>query len=110
MAGYAIRVTHTLRTMDEQQHLYAKGRTLPGPIVTNAQPGQSPHNHGMAFDVCFAGNIPYPPEQDVRWEELGRIGEALGLEWGGRWRTLQDRPHFQRRNWRAVVQAARTAA
>jgi peptidoglycan L-alanyl-D-glutamate endopeptidase CwlK len=28
------------------------------------------------------------------WEEMGRIGESCGLEWGGRWKK-PDRPHFQ---------------
>ena len=54
-AGISLRVTHTMRTMDEQAKLYAQGRTLPGAVVTRARPGQSPHNYGMAFDVCFAG-------------------------------------------------------
>lgn len=103
LAGLAVRITHTLRTLDEQAHLYAKGRTLPGPIVTNARPGQSAHNHGMAFDFCFAGAMPYPPPEDIRWNQAGEIGEKLGLEWGGRWKTLQDRPHFQRPRWRELT-------
>lgn len=106
-SGHSIRVTHTLRTMDEQAHLYAQGRTLPGKRVTNAKPGQSAHNYGMAFDICFAGKTPYPPEDDPRWLQLGQLGESLGLSWGGpngkgddlTW----DRPHFQRDGWRAAV-------
>lgn len=101
-----IRVTHTLRTMDEQAKLYAQGRTLPGPIVTKAKPGQSPHNFGMAFDICFAGKKPYPPEEDPRWLELGQLGESLGLSWGGPTGHLDrftfDRPHFERPDWKLV--------
>ena len=26
---------------------------------------------------------------------IGQLGEQAGLEWGGRWRRFQDRPHFQ---------------
>lgn len=107
LAGLALRVTHTLRTMDEQAHLYAKGRTMPGAIVTHARPGESAHNYGMAFDICFAGQMPYPPIQDIRWEHAGRIGEALGLVWGGRWKKIQDRPHFERFAWKE--HAARVA-
>lgn len=103
LAGLSLRITHTLRTMDEQAHLYAKGRTLPGPIVTKAAPGQSPHNFGMAFDVCFGGVMPYPPEQDVRWEQMGKVGEALGLAWGGRWKSFKDRPHFERPDWKIAA-------
>lgn len=114
-AGHAIRVTHTLRTMDEQAHLYAQGRTLPGRIVTKAKPGQSPHNEivdgkSCAFDICFSGSVPYPPEDDPRWLFLGQLGESLGLSWGGPNgkgdRFTFDRPHFERPDWKAVRAAA----
>ena len=112
MAGLSLRVTHTLRTMDEQAHLYAQGRTLPGPIVTKAKPGMSAHNYGMAFDVCFGGTMPYPPVTDIRWEQMGKIGEALGLNWGGPNgkgdRFTFDRPHFERRGWKDAAGVARS--
>ena len=109
-----IRVTHTLRSMDEQMHLYAKGRmkTSNGwlvvdskAIVTKARPGESPHNFGAAFDICIAGADPYP-DDDKLWESYGRVGESCGLSWGGplgegdrfRW----DKPHFERRDWRVL--------
>ena len=108
--GIALRVTHTLRTMDEQAKLYAQGRTLPGPVVTRAKPGQSPHNYGMAFDVCFAGKTPYPKETDPRWLKIGQIGEGLGLNWGGPNgkgdRFTFDRPHFERKDWRQAAALA----
>lgn len=107
-AGIGLRVTHTLRTFDEQNHLYAQGRTLPGKIVTNAKAGQSPHNFGMAFDVCFEGREPYPPITDPRWEFIGKMGEALGLNWGGPNgkgdKFTFDRPHFERFGWKAIAQ------
>lgn len=106
MKGIALRVTHTLRTKDEQTKLYAQGRTLPGPIVTRAKAGQSPHNFGMAFDVCFVGKVPYPPETDPRWLQIGQLGEALGLSWGGPNgkgdKFTFDRPHFERPDWKAA--------
>lgn len=102
-AGLLVKITHTLRTMEEQAHLYAKGRTLPGPQVTKAKPGQSPHNYGMAFDVAFEGKTPYPKETDPRWEQLGKIGEMVGLKWGGRWKGFPDRPHFERPQWRSMA-------
>ena len=36
-----IRVTQGLRTVAEQEELYAQGRTTPGKIVTNCRGGQS---------------------------------------------------------------------
>ena len=46
------RVTMGLRTIDEQNTLYAQGRTVPGQIVTNAPGGTSYHNYGLAVDIC----------------------------------------------------------
>ena len=111
-----LRITQTLRTFDEQMHLYQQGRRLDGKvwlvaeprlIVTKAQPGESPHNYGAAFDVCFTGSDPYlhahevanKNQPDPLWGLLGAVGEKLGLEWGGNWPTLKDRPHFQRPDW-----------
>lgn len=105
-----LRITHTLRTADEQMHLYAKGRrrvggewvvTDPKLVVTRAKPGQSAHNFGAAFDVCFKGHDPYP-DDDALWESLGQVGEAVGLVWGGRWQKLVDRPHFEHPSWRGL--------
>lgn len=113
-AGIALRVTHTLRTLDEQAKLYAQGRTLPGPIVTKARPGSSAHNFGAAFDVCFDERRPYPPETDPRWLAIGQLGELVGLSWGGPNgkgdRFTFDRPHFERLDWRTLKTQAAAAA
>ena len=105
-----IRVTHTLRTMDEQLHLYAKGRTRtpdgwvvtePKAVVTRAKPGASAHNFGGAFDICFKGHDPYPNDEPL-WEAVGLVGEQCGLVWGGRWKGFVDRPHFENPLWRKL--------
>ena len=51
--GIKLLITSTLRDNECQAKLYAKGRTAPGPKVTNAKPGQSFHNYGVAFDVVL---------------------------------------------------------
>lgn len=38
------------RSVEEQNALYAKGRSAPGPKVTNAPGGKSMHNYGLAAD------------------------------------------------------------
>lgn len=90
-AGIPIRATAGFRTCEAQNNLYAQGRTKPGNIVTNAKCGDSLHNYGVAFDICFDSKTPYVGD----WEKVGKIGESLGLEWGGRWTKFPDRPHFQ---------------
>ena len=54
LTGKAIcRFAYTLRTIKEQNDLYAQGRTKPGKIVTNAKGGQSYHNYGLAIDIVL---------------------------------------------------------
>lgn len=91
--GHDLIVTYTLRSLEEQGALYAKGRVFDGPIVTNAKPGYSWHNFGRAFDVAFkvGGRVTW----NGPWEEIGRLGELMGFEWGGRWHSIVDKPHFQ---------------
>lgn len=96
LAGITIRVISGLRSYAEQDALYAKGRTAPGPIVTNAAGGHSNHNFGIAFDIgVFEGNN-YLGDSP-KYKAVGVIGMDLGLEWGGNWVTIVDQPHFQLR-------------
>lgn len=117
-----IRVTHTLRTADEQLHLWMQGRQLdkgvwrivqPKLVVTKAMPGESAHNYGAAFDICFTGADPYLHAHDIEhgapdplWGILGALGTKLGLDWGGPLgvgdRFAWDRPHFQRADWKSL--------
>lgn len=98
-AGYRLRVTYGLRTLDEQAALYAQGRTASGKVVTNAKPGQSPHNYAAALDVVFL-DAKGQPDWNGPWAAIGAIGEKLGLVWGGHFKTLVDRPHFEWAHWR----------
>jgi peptidoglycan L-alanyl-D-glutamate endopeptidase CwlK len=88
--GYNLKITSGRRTQAEQNALYEQGRTTQGAIVTWTR--NSKHISGLAFDVAFVGATPYPNNFD--WEILGKIGERIGLKWGGRFST-PDRPHFE---------------
>ena len=92
-AGLDVFIIEGYRSFETQNKLYAKGRTAPGSIVTKAKGGGSWHNFGIAVDVVFHGRSPYGEEHD--WKALGKAGEAAGLEWGGNWKGMLDRPHFQ---------------
>lgn len=95
LAGFKVQITDTLRTKEEQDALYAQGRTKRGQIVTNVKYPKSMHNWGLAFDICRAdGKDPYF-NGDGFFNNVGRIGESLGLEWGGSWHSFVDLPHFQ---------------
>jgi len=89
-----IGVFSSLRTIEEQRELYAKGRSKPGDIITNSR--ISYHNFGLAVDIVFKddkGNWSW--DKHHNWNRLGEIGKEVGFEWGGDWETIKDFPHFQ---------------
>lgn len=111
LTGRAIvRFTHTLRTFAEQDALYSKGRTKPGPKVTNAPGGHSWHNWGMAIDIVLMidknndglfetavwdTKSDFDKDGKSDWIEVVQIFKEYGWEWGGDWRFV-DAPHFQK--------------
>lgn len=88
-------ITSTLRTFDEQADLFALGRTAPGKKVTNAKPGASWHNFGLAFDVVPIVNGKAVWNDNVLWEQIGDLGRQMGLIWGGDFKNFKDKPHFE---------------
>ena len=107
--GITIGITECFRTVQEQNALYAQGRTTPGHIVTNASGTsyRSMHQWGVAFDFCLRmdvdkdGSISDDAFNDSTglFEKVGALGKTLGLEWGGDWTSIKDRPHFQLPDW-----------
>lgn len=92
-----LRVTQGLRTWGEQAQLYAQGRSVPGRIVTNAEPGHSWHQYGLAVDVVPLG-LEGQPDWNILhpiWQRLIAVGTGLGLVAGGLFRSFVDYPHFQ---------------
>lgn len=99
-----VKVVSGFRSHEEQAKLYAKGRTAPGPKVTNAKPGYSMHNYGLAFDICLVldgKDVSWDVEGDfdedrkADWMEVVEVFKGLGFKWGGDWKTLKDMPHFE---------------
>jgi len=99
--GIYIRVVQGLRTWQEQQTLYAQGRTQPGKIVTNAVGGYSYHNFGLAADCCpseFAPGQPFNPDWNSShpsWKRMETVAVSLGLTSGANWKRIIDAPHVQ---------------
>ena len=100
-----VRFTHTLRTIAEQDALYALGRTKPGKKVTNAKGGSSYHNYGLAIDICLildgkeaSWDISKDFDNDkiADWMEAVAIFKSRGWEWGGDFKSIKDAPHFQK--------------
>ena len=109
-AGIKIKIGECLRTVAEQNALYAKGRNgVPGPIVTKAKGTdyRSMHQWGVAFDFFLDMDVDKDGKKsdDVfnnatkLFNKVGAIGKKLGLEWGGDWKSIKDLPHFQLPDW-----------
>ncbi|MEK3963565.1 M15 family metallopeptidase [Paenibacillus sp. FSL H7-0323] len=100
-----IIITQGLRTIAEQEALYAQGRTKPGSIVTNAKGGTSYHNYGLAIDFALllpdVKQVSWDLKRDgdgdkvADWTEVVQEAKALGFEWGGDFVSIKDAPHFQ---------------
>lgn len=119
----------THRSNEEQARLFRKGRSLSqietkanelitkwnrsdlgelllgvgpqyGTKVTNAAPGQSMHNYGLAFDaVPLRDGKPVwsarKADDKALWMLYGKLGVEVGLEWAGNWTRFREYPHMQ---------------
>jgi peptidoglycan LD-endopeptidase CwlK len=91
-AGIAVMIIDTLRTPAEQEQNVAKGVSWTR---------NSKHLTGDAIDLApYEVFLLHGTDKlrwnatDPAWKVLGRIGEGLGLTWGGRW-TVRDMGHFE---------------
>jgi peptidoglycan L-alanyl-D-glutamate endopeptidase CwlK len=95
----------TLRSIAEQDALYAQSRTKPGKRVTNAKGGSSAHNFGYALDfVPLIGGKPNWTPGSNHYLRCVRIAEECGMESASKWKSLKEWPHLQEPNWRSIVQ------
>lgn len=91
--GLRVLVTQTVRDDEYQATLYARGRTEPGSIVTNSKVTTF-HGDGLAFDICQ--NIKGQEYSDAAFFlNCAAIAKHMGFTWGGDWKSIQDKPHFQ---------------
>lgn len=104
MLNVTLRIVQGLRTIDEQNALYAQGRTTKGGIVTNAKGGQSYHNYGLAIDLVEIKN------GKANWmfdyELLLPLANKYGFAWGGLFKSIPDKPHFEKKfgfHWKELL-------
>ena len=100
-AGLKTGISECVRTVAEQDALYAKGRTVAGTKVTNAKGStySSMHQWGVAFDFYRDDGKGAYNDSDGFFSKVGAIGKSIGLEWGGSWKSIKDKPHFQLADW-----------
>lgn len=123
-----VRITEVKRSPDRQAELYAQGRTKPGKIVTNAPPGSSYHEYGLAADFVLLidgkeinWDVAKDYDADGRADWLEVVDEFVkrGWTWGADWDSdgitkaqgdkdehLVDAPHVQKTfgyGWRELL-------
>jgi len=99
-----LRIVEGLRTIDEQNALYAQGRTTPGKIVTRAKGGSSYHNYGLAIDLVEIKDL--KANWDFDYKKLLPWAQKYGFTWGGSFKSILDKPHFEKtfgNNWRDLL-------
>lgn len=116
---HRISISQAYRSPVEQAALFGQGRTAAQlraagvderyaqpslRRVTNAAPGRSLHEFQLngkpasrAFDIALIdkNGVAIWDVGIPEWELFGRVGEGLGLTWGGRFKSMPDRPHFE---------------
>jgi hypothetical protein len=96
--GVPMFAHNMVRTSSEQTKLYVQG-------FSQAQAGESPHNHGCAVDIVHS--IKAWKMDERSWRMLGHIGMELAdqlgikIEWGGEW-DFYDPAHWQLADWRSL--------
>jgi len=115
--GVRLRFAYTTRSFEEQEELYAQGRTKlfdnKGKRlgkVTNAKAGQSIHNFSLAFDIVLlldknndgvfeSASWDTKADNDKNgksdWMEVTNYFKSQGWKWGGDFKSIVDPPHFE---------------
>jgi peptidoglycan L-alanyl-D-glutamate endopeptidase CwlK len=117
--GITIGIGECLRTAAEQDALYAKGRTASGAIVTNCKGSSysSMHQWGVAFDFYLVMDVDGDGKTSDDsynnatglFDKVGKLGQSIGLEWGGGWKSIVDKPHFQLPDWGSTASKLKAA-
>ena len=114
--GVRLRFAYTSRSIQEQDELYAQGRTKLFDnngkrlgIVTKAKGGQSIHNYHLAWDIVLLldkdnngifESVSWDTKSDfdkdgtADWDEVVKYFKSIGAVWGGDWK-FTDKPHFE---------------
>lgn len=102
----SVRISQGLRTIAEQNALYAQGRTdKTKKIVTNAKGGSSFHNYGLAVDIVLIldgktaswdDKTDFDGDRVSDWMEVVAMFKKYGYVWGGDFRSIRDSPHFEK--------------
>lgn len=99
--GLIIGIGECVRTVAEQDALYAQGRTKKGNIVTNAKGStySSQHQWYIACDFFRNDGKGAFNDSDGFFSRVGKLAKSIGLGWGGDWKSPVDKPHLYLPQW-----------
>ncbi len=95
------------RSFERQADIFGQGRPWytwngkncgsNGNVVSNAMPGQSVHNYGLAVDYFLTTDDGQDSIWTVNhnWKRVAEIAKGLGFTWGGDWTSFKDYPHLE---------------
>ena len=66
-----------------------------GSHVTNAGPGESWHQYGLAVDCVPILDGVAQWEPGPHWQKYGIFATYCGLQWSGDWKSFKEMPHCQ---------------
>lgn len=104
--GIRVQISSGYRSLEDQAWIYGQGRPTyvwngkkygtSGKIVSNAQPGSSIHNYGLAIDYFLVSEDGKNSIWTVNkeWRRVAEIAKGMNFEWGGDW-SWKDYPHLQ---------------
>lgn len=115
--GVRLRFARTYATKEEQDAIYAQGRTVffdkqgnRVGVVTHVKGGYSIHNYGLAFDIVllldknndgrfetasYSSVLDFDKDGEADWMEVVNYFKSQGFVWGGDWRKFVDKPHLE---------------
>src|SRR5690625_3521444 len=101
----SVRLTSVYRSPEEQDKLYAQGRTVKGAKITNARAYQSFHQWRLALDFVLiidnkVADWSTTKDRDKDgvpdWMEVVNAFKKRGWVWGGDFKSFKDYPHFEK--------------
>lgn len=94
--GIELIICSTYRDYEEQDKIYAQGRTTPGKQVTKAKAGESYHNFRAAWDCVPLVNGKADWNQyDPIFQRMIDLGIQAGASAGAKWTGFKDHDHFE---------------
>lgn len=97
LIGHPMKIVQGVRTAEEQAKLFAqvpKVTNCDG-VIKKSRHQVASDGYGHAVDCAFVVDGQVSFDGKLRWNLYGELGKALGLVWGGDWKSLVDRPHLE---------------